>query len=94
MAIATTTINGWKKARLDECFDIQQGKQVSKNNRLGNNQRPFLRTANVFWGKLDLSKLDQMNFTVEEEKNSLYIKAICLCVRAEISDVLQRGMTN
>lgn len=58
----------WKKARLDECFDIQQGKQVSKHNRCGINQRPFLRTANVFWGRLNLSKLDEMNFTTEEEK--------------------------
>jgi len=57
----------WKKVRLDECFSIQQGKQVSKNNRIGHNQRPFLRTANVFWGKLDLAELDQMNFSTSEE---------------------------
>ena len=59
---------GWKRVRLDECFDIQQGKQVSKHNRRGTNQRPFLRTANVFWSRLDLSKLDEMNFTTDEEK--------------------------
>lgn len=67
MSVQTKT-KEWKKVRLDECFNVQQGKQVSKKNRIGDNQKPFLRTANVFWGKLDLSVLDQMNFTAEEEK--------------------------
>jgi type I restriction enzyme S subunit len=30
--------------------------------------RPFLRTSNVYWGCLDLSKLDVMDFTEEEEQ--------------------------
>ncbi len=63
-----TKTKEWEKVRIDECFNVQQGKQVSKKNRIGENQKPFLRTANVFWGKLDLSVLDQMNFTPEEEK--------------------------
>jgi len=58
----------WKVVRLDSLFRIQQGKQVSKKNRIGNNQRPFLRTKNVFWGCLDLSELDEMHFTEAEEK--------------------------
>ena len=58
----------WRVARFDTAFDVQQGKQVSKSNRLGENQRPFLRTRNVFWGKIDLSDLDQMNFSPADEK--------------------------
>jgi len=57
----------WEVDRVDSAFDIQQGKQVSKKNRAGNNQRPFLRTKNVFWNRLDLEELDQMNFTEAEE---------------------------
>ena len=38
----------WKIERLDSLFTIQQGKQVSRKNREGDNQRPFLRTKNVF----------------------------------------------
>ena len=57
----------WKVERVDSAFEIQQGKQVSKNNREGDNQLPFLRTKNVFWNRLDLSDLDQMNFTETEE---------------------------
>ncbi|MDH3691981.1 MAG: restriction endonuclease subunit S [Gammaproteobacteria bacterium] len=57
----------WEVNRVDSAFDIQQGKQVSKKNRAGNNQRPFLRTKNVFWNRLELSDLDQMHFTEAEE---------------------------
>ena len=57
----------WDIDRVDSAFEIQQGKQVSKKNREGDNQRPFLRTKNVFWNRLELSELDQMNFTEAEE---------------------------
>lgn len=57
----------WTVDRVDFAFDIQQGKQVSKGNRAGNNQRPFLRTKNVFWNRLELTELDQMNFSDKEE---------------------------
>jgi type I restriction enzyme S subunit len=57
----------WKIDRVDSAFEIQQGKQVSKKNREGNNQRPFLRTKNVFWNRLEISELDQMNFIDTEE---------------------------
>ena len=67
MPTQLTDANNWKKVRLDQCFALQQGKQVSKKNRIGDNQRPFLRTANVFWGRLDLTELDKMHFTPQEE---------------------------
>jgi type I restriction enzyme S subunit len=57
----------WKVDRVDSAFHIQQGKQVSQGNRAGNNQRPFLRTKNVFWNRLDLAELDQMHFSDKEE---------------------------
>lgn len=58
----------WRVQRFDSLFAVQQGKQVSKKNRVGENQRPFLRTKNVFWGRLDLVDLDEMHFTEAEEK--------------------------
>jgi len=57
----------WSIQRVDSLFDIQQGKSVSKAHREGDNQKPFLRTKNVFWGKIDFSELDQMHFTAQEE---------------------------
>ena len=41
----------WPVGRFDSLFDVQQGRQVSKKNRIGDNQRPFLRTKNVFWNR-------------------------------------------
>jgi type I restriction enzyme, S subunit len=58
----------WDVVRFDALFDVQQGKQVSKKNRVGTNQRPFLRTRNLYWGHFDLAELDQMHFTAAEEK--------------------------
>lgn len=57
----------WSIHRVDSLFDIQQGKSVSKAHRQGDNQKPFLRTKNVFWGRIDFSELDQMHFTEQEE---------------------------
>jgi len=57
----------WEIDRVDSAFQIQQGKQVSKKNREGENQRQFLRTKNVFWNRLEISELDRMNFTESEE---------------------------
>jgi type I restriction enzyme, S subunit len=58
----------WRVERFDALFSVQQGKQVSKKNRVGDNQHPFLRTKNVFWGRLDLTDLDEMHFTEAEEQ--------------------------
>ena len=75
----------WRTMRIDECFDIQQGKQVSKSNRRGDNQHPFLRTANIFWDGLDLSHLDQMHFTPqEEEKFTLQNGDLLLCEGGDV----------
>jgi type I restriction enzyme S subunit len=58
----------WRLVRIDDLFTIQQGKQVSRKNRNSAPQRPFLRTKNVYWGRLDLNELDAMCFSEEEEQ--------------------------
>jgi type I restriction enzyme, S subunit len=72
MGATTTTELGvlpsdWRVDRFDSVFDVQQGRQVSKGNRIGDNQRPFLRTKNVFWNRLDLTDLDEMHFSKADE---------------------------
>lgn len=75
----------WEIGRIDNYFQIQQGKQVSKANRVGNNPRPFLRTSNVFWSKIDLSELDQMHFSKEEEnKFKLNYNDLLVCEGGDI----------
>ncbi len=63
----------WYVKYIADLFSIQQGKQVSKKNRIGDNQLPFLRTANVFWGKFELTTLDKMHFS-EDDENKLKLK--------------------
>jgi type I restriction enzyme S subunit len=58
----------WSIVRLGDLFAIQQGKALSPKARGGPRRRPFLRTANVYWGRIDLSTLDEMHFEEEEEK--------------------------
>ncbi|WP_376791876.1 restriction endonuclease subunit S [Thermoflexus sp.] len=57
---------GWRWVRLGEIFDLQQGASMSPSRRLGRNPKPFLRTKNVLWGFVDVSNLDEMDFTEEE----------------------------
>ena len=83
----------WRIDRIDSVFDIQQGKQVSKKNRVGDNQRPFLRTKNIFWNRLDIAELDQMNFTeMEESRLALLPDDLLVCEGGSIGrTALWRG---
>jgi restriction endonuclease S subunit len=75
----------WEIGMLGKVAEIQQGKQVSKKNRIGDNQKPFLRTANVFWNKIDLSDLDEMNFSKdEEEKFKLRFGDLLICEGGDV----------
>lgn len=56
----------WEQCTIGELFEIKQGKAVSQRMRTGNKSAPFLRTANILWGRLDLRMLDEMDFSSEE----------------------------
>ncbi len=56
----------WETTKLGDLFEIKQGKALSPEHRRGISPRPFLRTANVFWGYLDLTTVDSMDFTDAE----------------------------
>ena len=57
---------GWNITSIGDQFYLKQGKSLSAKNNIGTNPIPFLRTANVLWGKIDISTTDQMDFTEEE----------------------------
>jgi type I restriction enzyme S subunit len=58
----------WDIAKIGTAFDIKQGKSLSSRNQTGAYLKPFLRTSNVFWGRLDLAHLDEMDFSDDECK--------------------------
>lgn len=70
---------GWRWVRLGEVFDLQQGASMSPKRRMGRNPKPFLRTKNVLWGTVDLSSIDEMDFT-DEEVEKLRLKPCDLLV--------------
>lgn len=75
----------WRVDRFDSVFDVQQGRQVSKGNRVGDNQRPFLRTKNVFWNRLDLADLDEMHFSeADESRLALKPDDLLICEGGDI----------
>ena len=85
----TTSLNTlppeWRLTTIGEQFDVQQGKALSPAVRSGRSYRPFLRTSNVLWGRLDLTAVDQMDFT-EDEANRLALRSgdLLVCEGGEV----------
>lgn len=58
--------NIWPTTTIGELFEIGAGKSVTPAARHGERRHPFLRTANVFWGRVDLNEVDSMHFSDNE----------------------------
>jgi len=59
----------WEVVKLGEAFDVQQGKQLSsKEDVTGKILKPFLRTSNVMWNRIDVSNISYMYFSQQEFK--------------------------
>jgi len=50
----------WTWRPLGELFEIGAGKTMSAAARNGTNKKPFLRTSNVLWDQIDLTRVDEM----------------------------------
>lgn len=70
---------------IGQLFDIAAGKTMSKIARNAESQHPFLRTSNVGWGRIDLTKVDTMAFSDEEIRNkTLRSGDLLVCEGGEI----------
>jgi type I restriction enzyme S subunit len=56
----------WCWARVDQIGDVQLGRQRSPKHHKGQHMRPYLRVANVFEDRIDVSDVMEMNFTPSE----------------------------
>lgn len=75
----------WEVVKLGDIFEIQQGKALSPKSRKGISPRPFIRTSNVLWGRIDLSHIDYMDFDKEEvQKYALRENDLLVCEGGEI----------
>lgn len=57
---------GWASCNVREAGAVQLGRQRSPANHYGPHMRPYLRVANVFEDRIDLSDVMEMNFTPDE----------------------------
>lgn len=75
----------WNVGKIGTDFDIKQGKSISASKQTGKYLNAFLRTSNVFWGRLNLSHLDEMDFTEDEcEALSLEYGDLLVCEGGDI----------
>lgn len=69
----------WPKKRLGEVCEIQLGKMLSPLSKTGTRPQPYLRNANVQWGRIDVSDISRMDFD-EDEESKFALKADDLLV--------------
>ena len=65
-ALAVEPGDGWARRTIGELFEISSGKTMSAAARMGPNKVPFLRTSNVLWDEVDLSKVDEISLREHE----------------------------
>lgn len=56
---------GWCWARVEEVGSVQLGRQRSPEHHNGPNMRPYLRVANVFEARIDVTDVMEMDFSPE-----------------------------
>lgn len=75
----------WEPSSIGALFEIGAGKSVTPKSRETAPRYPFLRTANVFWGHIDLAEVDQMHFTANEiEEKALKPGDLLVCEGGDI----------
>ncbi|OGV59072.1 MAG: hypothetical protein A2283_03790 [Lentisphaerae bacterium RIFOXYA12_FULL_48_11] len=75
----------WRLAKIDDNFSLQQGKSLSAKERTGEHLKPFLRTANVFWGQIDVQTVDEMDIPPKDrERLALRYGDVLVCEGGDI----------
>jgi len=75
----------WPQKKLKKLFSVQLGKMLSPKARRGNAPFPYLANHNVQWDRIDLEKVQEMDFSKNErEKLSLIPGDILVCEGGEV----------
>jgi type I restriction enzyme, S subunit len=78
------TAQQWPIRRLGEVCDIQLGKMLSPKSKTGANPRPYLRNADVQWGRFALDNTATMDFSeAEAQKFTLRPGDLLVCEGGE-----------
>jgi type I restriction enzyme S subunit len=77
--------DNWPIVRLGEIFETQLGKMLSQKAKVGKSSRPYMRNANVQWGRVNCEDVLTMDFDEREmEKFRLRYGDILVCEGGEI----------
>ena len=68
---STEIPHGWRVVSLGEVCDVQLGKMLSPKSKQGTRPIPYLRNANVQWGRFELGDVSEMDFSEHEESKFL-----------------------
>jgi type I restriction enzyme, S subunit len=75
----------WQLARLGDLFETQLGKMLSPKAKTGISPRPYLRNANVQWGRIQTEDLLEMDFSPQEQaKFRLVPGDLLICEGGEV----------
>jgi type I restriction enzyme S subunit len=58
--------DGWRWTTVEQAGDVRLGRQRAPQHHSGDHMRPYLRVANVYEARLDLTDVKEMNFTPDE----------------------------
>jgi restriction endonuclease S subunit len=75
----------WTTKKLKNLFSVQLGKMLSPKAKTGNSSFPYLANYNVQWDRIDLEKVQEMDFSEKErEKFALAPGDILVCEGGEV----------
>ena len=75
----------WEVKEIEKLFKLKQGKSLSSKNQTGLYKKPFLRTSNVFWGYLNMQKVDEMDIPEKDRKELVLRKGdLLVCEGGDI----------
>lgn len=75
----------WALSRIGHAFDIQLGKMLNQAARGGGSSFPYLGNRSVQWNKVEVSALEEMDFSpTEREKFSLLPDDLLVCEGGEV----------
>ena len=75
----------WPTKKLKNLFSVQLGKMLSPKAKTGNSSFPYLANYNVQWDRIDLEKVQEMDFSEKEcEKFALAPGDILVCEGGDV----------
>jgi type I restriction enzyme S subunit len=60
--------NGWPSSRFGDVCDCRLGKMLDIKQQTGVYPKPYLRNANVQWGRFDLTEVFEMDFDSDDQQ--------------------------